>query len=110
MSNTRLSPETMANPQDVLDIEPTEVIYADKVISGGFGPQVSRIQLGMERGNGKVSPTACIVLPTASIVALLTSALTALKDEQLLAQIRHHVTKIEADLATIQLTSRPDEI
>lgn len=108
MNNTPSSPSDSGDIQDVLDIEPTRLIYADKVISGGFGPQVSRIQLGMERANGKVAPSECIILPTASIVSLITSALPALKDPNFIAQLRLHVTKFESDISGIELKNSTD--
>lgn len=86
-----------------LDIVPTQIIYADKVIAGGFGPQVSRIQLGMERGQGKVVPTECIVLPTAAMVALLVNALPALKNDSLNQQMRSGLEQLRTELAAIEI-------
>ncbi|WP_025516813.1 hypothetical protein [Bordetella trematum] len=86
-----------------LDIVPTEIIYADKVISGGFGVQVSRIQLGMERSDGKVAPGPCIILPTASVVSLILNAIPALKEGQMLKELRNFAASIEAQINMVDV-------
>lgn len=102
------SPDSSAtNPVNPLDIVPTEIIYADKVISGGFGVQVSRIQLGMERGDGKVTPGPCIVLPTASVVSLIISAIPALKDGKMMKELRGFAASIEAQMNMVDLKDPP---
>ena len=58
-------------------IDNLPVIYADRVINAGFGPVVSKLTLAMEAGNGIFSPTATLVLPTASLLDAMNGVLNA---------------------------------
>ena len=53
------------------------VIYADRIINVGYGPGVSRLTLAMETGDGVVTPTATLILPTTSLLEAMSAMLNA---------------------------------
>lgn len=61
-------------------LENLKVIYADRILNGGFGPAVSRLTLAMEVSQGKYIPSALMVLPTAALIEAMSAMLDGLKE------------------------------
>lgn len=73
------------------------VIFADRIINFGFGPNVCRLLFGVETGEGKVEGTTMVVLPTDQFLQAMKFMSVALKDN---AEIKQSI------LNSIQTTSK----
>lgn len=47
---------------------PTQTIYQDRFLELGFGPQVSKITLGLEVGENTFSPSISLIMPTINFI------------------------------------------
>lgn len=62
------------------------ILYADKVMGFAFGPNVSKLILGMEAHPQKTVPSATLILPTKELIEALQYMLETITNDEELKQ------------------------
>lgn len=73
----------IASPNNITET-PTQLIYADRIISFSPGPAVTKLTLGMEAGEKTFSPTVTLVIPTASLLETISFIQNTIQENETL--------------------------
>ena len=96
--NTATQNKTQEQPPSIQG-STSQVIYADRILSVGFGPVVSKLMLGVEIGPNTFAPFANLVIPTIALMeATEFMQKTLTENEQMNTAILNGMDKVKAHI------------